>query len=59
MMNHHYKVLQTMQRGGLLGKQAVLSIKGQLHSMTEDEREVYLKKIIAGRRKHGHSQQRR
>ena len=52
MMNHHYKVLQTMQRGGLLSKQAVLSIKGQLHSMTEDEREGNLKKINAGRRKH-------
>lgn len=51
-MNPHYKILQTMQRGGLLSRHAVRSIKGQLHSMTEDEREQYLRKIIAGRRKH-------
>lgn len=48
-INHHYKVIQTMLRSGLLTKQAALSIKGQVKKMNYKQREEYLQKVIRGR----------
>ena len=46
MKRDHEQVLATMRDAGLLTKQAMKSIRGQLMRMTDDEREAYLRKII-------------
>lgn len=46
--SEHIQVLKTMCDAGLITRQAMKSIRGQLKSMgSNQEREKYLKKIIA------------
>lgn len=52
MNPEHEQVLKTLQDAGLLSRQAVKSIRGQVKNMTADAAEVYLKKIIE-RSQHG------
>ena len=49
MERDHYKVLKTMQERMGFSKHAIKSIRGQLFSMTDAERENYLKKVIANK----------
>jgi hypothetical protein len=46
MKRDHEQVLLTMFEAGLLTRQSMKSIRGQLMSMTDNERESYLRKLI-------------
>ena len=46
MQPEHIEVLQTLHRAGLLTRQAMKSIRGQILRMPEAEAEDYLKKLI-------------
>jgi len=48
MIDHaHMQVLQTLYFAGMITRQAMKSIRGQIKAMrTWEEREAYLKKII-------------
>lgn len=47
----HIEVLKTLKDTGLLSRQAMKSIRGQLFSMSDEECEEYLKKIISRSRR--------
>lgn len=47
MRREHQQVLQTLAQNACITKQMLRSIKGQLFTMTDAEREDYLKKIIS------------
>jgi hypothetical protein len=48
----HEQVLKTMQAAGLLTRQAMKSIRGQVLSMDSSrDREIYLKRVIANVRR--------
>ena len=58
MQPEHIEVLQTLQRAGLLTRQATKSIRGQILRMPEAEAEDYLKKLIR-RKGNEHSERKR
>ena len=47
MRSEHLEVLKTMNENGLITKQAMKSIRGQVISMDDDARETYLRKLIS------------
>lgn len=47
--DHHFGVLKTLAKDRGWSKHKVKSIRGQLIGMTTDERERYLKKLIASK----------
>lgn len=47
MRKEHNEVLSTLYKNGLISYHKMKSVKGQLFIMTHDQREAYLKKIIA------------
>ena len=46
MRASHKQVLYTMRTAGIITKQAMKSIRGQLMDMSDNDREEYLKKVI-------------
>lgn len=54
MKPEHEQVLKTMNEAGLLSRQAMKSIRGQVTKLAPDAAEDYLKKLIR-RKGHEHS----
>jgi len=46
MKPEHEQVLKTMNEAGLLSRQAMKSIRGQIKNLAPDAAEDYLKKLI-------------
>ena len=47
MNRDHIEVLDTLHRTGLISRQAMKTIRGQLFGMIDQDRELYLRRIIS------------
>jgi hypothetical protein len=47
MKRDHIEVLETMHKSGLLSRQAMKSVRGQIMNMTDAQRETYLRRVIS------------